>query len=201
MEKEYYIVVDDDRIGPLSIAQLSERGIEPSTLVWTSGLADWTRADCIPELSILLANRIHVDNQESAFGVYTQKEEYGQRPWQQQQQQQQQSYGAYNGVNPNRMNSYQPQSSVNWKTLSIVATICGFLFSCIGGIIGIFAILQANNAENAMRMGDDLTAQNNWSTCKTLTIISFVLTGLGLIANIAFLSNMKELISLGLYQG
>ncbi len=99
------------------------------------------------------------------------------------------------------MNSYQPQSSVNWKTLSIVATICGFLFSCIGGIIGIFAILQANNAENAMRMGDDLTAQNNWSTCKTLTIISFVLTGLGLIANIAFLSNMKELISLGLYQG
>ncbi|MDE6022675.1 MAG: DUF4339 domain-containing protein, partial [Muribaculaceae bacterium] len=70
MEKEYYIVVDDNRIGPLSISQLSARGIEPSTLVWTVGLSDWTRADCVPELAPLLATRVNVDNQESAFGAY-----------------------------------------------------------------------------------------------------------------------------------
>lgn len=193
MEKEYYIVVDDNRVGPLSISQLSARGIEPSTLVWTTGLSDWTRADCVPELAPLLASRI---NQESAFGAYTQREDYGQRPYQQPQQ-----YGAYNRPNPSQMNNFQSKPSQNWKTLSIVATIVGFLFSCIGGIIGVIAILQANKAENAMRVGDDLSASNSWSTCKTLTIISFVLSGIGLIANIAFLSSMKDLIALGLYSG
>lgn len=151
MEKEYYIVVDDNRIGPLSLTQLAERGIEPSTLVWTAGLADWTRADCVPELATVLANTV-VNNQESAFGAYTQSENIGQRPVQQPQQQ----YSAFNNPD-NRMNNgpmyNQTQPSVNWKTLSIVATVLGFLFSCIGGIIGIFAIIQANNAENAMRRG------------------------------------------------
>lgn len=37
MEKEYYIVVDDNRVGPLTISQLTARGIEPSTLVWPQG--------------------------------------------------------------------------------------------------------------------------------------------------------------------
>lgn len=196
MEKEYYIVVDDNRVGPLTISQLTARGIEPSTLVWTTGLSDWTRADCVPELAPLLASRTNVDNQESAFGAYTHREDYGQRPYQQHQQ-----YGAYNRQNPYQMNNFQSQPSQNWKTLSIVATIVGFIFSCIGGIIGVIAILQANKAENAMRMGDDISASNSWSTCKTLTIISFVLSGIGLIANIAFLSSMKDLIALGLYSG
>lgn len=198
MEKEYYIVVDDNRVGPLSLQQLAERGIEPSTLVWTAGMADWTRADCVPELDALLANRTQVDNQESAFGVYTQPENYGQRPYQQPQQQ----FGAYNNPH-NRMNPMynQAPSSVNWKTLSIVATVLGFLFSCIGGIIGIFGIVQASKAENAMRMGDEYTARSAWSTCKTLTIISFVLSGIGLIANIALISSGLDLMTLGLYGG
>lgn len=196
MEKEYYIVVDDNRIGPLTLTQLSARGIEPSTLVWTDGLSDWTRADCVPELASLLASRMNVDNRESAFGAYTQREDFGNRTYHQSQQ-----YGAYNRPNPNQMNGYQTQPSQNWKTLSIVATILGFIFSCIGGIIGVFAILQANNAENAMRRGDDIGASNSWSTCKTLTIISFILSGIGLIANIAFMSQLKNIIALGLYSG
>ena len=70
MNKEYYIVVNDNRVGPLSFEQLGDRGLEPSTLVWTSGLADWTRADCIPELAPLLTMHTRVDESESAFGAY-----------------------------------------------------------------------------------------------------------------------------------
>ena len=175
MEKEYYIVVDDNRVGPLTLAQLSERGIEPSTLVWTAGMADWSRADSVPELAPLFANRTRIDENESAFGSYARPVEPAATQYSQQQ------YGAYN--NPNQgPGSANP--SANWKTIAIVATVIGFLFSCIGGIVGCFAISNASKAENAMRYGDNFTAQSAWSTCKTLCIVSFVLSGLGLIINI-----------------
>ncbi len=174
MEKEYYIVEGDNRVGPLSIAQLAEKGIEPSTLVWTAGMADWARADSVPELASLLANRTRIDENESAFGSYARPSEPTANPYGQQ-------YGAYG---PNNQNGAYGNPPVNWKTLAIVATVVGFLFSCIGGIVGIFAITSASKAENAMRYGDNFTAQSALSTCKTLCIVSFVLSGIGLIVNV-----------------
>ncbi len=189
MEKEYYIVVNDNREGPFSLAQLAERGIEPSTLVWTAGMADWARADSLPELASLLASRTRIDESESAFGSYAQPQQpyAGQYPGQQPQ------YGAYG--NPNQMPPYSnPQT--NWKTLAIVATVVGFFLSCIGGFIGIFAITNASKAENAMRYGDNITAESAWSTCKTLCIISFVLSGIGLIVNILSILKIFSVASL-----
>ena len=183
MEKEYYIVEGEDRVGPLSITQLAEKGIEPSTLVWTAGMADWARADSLPELAPVLANRTRVDDNESAFGSYARAEEPSPKY-------QQPQYGAFN--NPAQGGNYG-NPPVNWKTLAIVATVVGFLFSCIGGIIGIFAITNASKAENAMRYGDNITAQSAWSTCKTLCIVSFVLTGIGLIFNVLSLLNVISL--------
>lgn len=180
MEKEYYIVVDDNRVGPLSFTQLSERGIEPSTLVWTAGMADWTRADCVPELASLLASRTRIDEQESAFGAYARPEEPSSRHLQSYNEPR--NYDAFNnGVNQGGEYSNPP---TNWKTLAIVATFTGLIFSCIGGIFGVIAWVNANKAENAMRFGDDFTARSAWSTCKTLCIVSFILTGIGLIFNI-----------------
>ena len=187
MEKEYYIVVDDNRVGPLSFTQLSERGIEPSTLVWTAGMADWSRADTVPELAPLLANRTGIDETESAFGAYARPVEPPVNQYQQQQ------YGAYG--NPNQGQGYA-NPPVNWKTLAIVATVVGFLFSCIGGIVGCFAISNASKAENAMRYNDTFTAQSAWSTCKTLCIVSFVLSGLGLIINILSILKVFSIASL-----
>lgn len=189
MEKEYYIVEGDTRVGPLSIIQLSERGLEPSTLVWTAGMPDWTRADRVAELAPLLANSSRINEQESAFGTYAnpQQPSAGRYPNYQQPQQ----YGAFN--NPANQGNGYANPPTNWKTLAIIATVVGFLFSCIGGIVGIFAIVQAGKGENAMRMGDDFSARNAWSTCKTLTIVSFVLSGIGLIANIFYISKFSTL--------
>lgn len=197
MEKEYYIVVDDNRVGPLSYAQLSERGIEPSTLVWTAGMADWSRADSVAELAPLLANRTRIDDTESAFGSYARPVEPNVNQYPNQQPgaygNPNQQYGAYG--NPNQHQGYI-NPSVNWKTLAIVATVVGFLFSCIGGIVGCFAISSASKAENAMRYNDTFTAQSAWSTCKTLCIVSFVLSGLGLIINILSILNVFSVASL-----
>lgn len=187
MEKEYYIVVDDNRVGPLSLSQLAERAIEPSTLVWTAGMADWSRADSLPELAPLFANRTRIDGNESAFGSYARPVEPAAARYSQQQ------YGAFN--NPDQGHGYV-NPSVNWKTLSIIATVVGFLFSCIGGIVGCFAISNASKAENAMRYGDNFTAQSAWSTCKTLCIVSFVLSGLGLVINILSILKIFSVASL-----
>lgn len=186
MEKEYFIVEGDNRVGPLSISQLAEKGIEPSTLVWTAGMPDWARADTIPELAPLLANTTRIDESESAFGSYARPVNPPANPYGQ-------PYGAYNPVNQAGGYSNPP---VNWKTLAIIATVVGFLFSCIGGIVGIFAITNASKAENAMRYGDNITAQSAWSTCKTLCIVSFVLSGLGLIINVLSILKVFSVASL-----
>ena len=192
MEKEYFIVVGDRREGPLSLAQLRDRGIEPSTLVWTAGMADWARADSVPELSSLLEEQVRVDEQESAFGGYARPEQPADRGYRQDSPGMNNRYGSY-ANNGNGGNGFVPAGGTNWKTLAIIATVVGFLFSWIGGIVGIFAILEANKAETAVRYGDDFTANSKWSNCKTLTIVSFVLSGIGLVANVTMISKMATM--------
>lgn len=189
MEKTYYIVRDNSRVGPLTFEQLAQECIEPSTLVWTAGMADWARADSLPELEAILVR--NVTNDESAFGAYAQPEEPPRvkKPWEKNTSE---PYGAnrqFYQHNDGRRQDGNLQVKTNWKTLAIVATVAGFLFSCIGGIVGIFAILEANKAENAQNAGFDQQAQSNWSNCKTLTIISFALCALGLIGNIMVMRN------------
>ena len=186
MDKVYYIVVNDNRVGPLTWEQLTQESIEPSTLVWTAGMADWARADSIPELASLISSR--VINEESAFGAYSQPEEppHVRRPWEQKSYSQN-GYKNQFGQFQNDQNG-QFQVKTNWKTLAIVAMVAGFIFSCIGGIVGIFALLEANKAENAQMAGFEQQAQNNWSNCKILTIIAFILVGLGLIGNVIVLT-------------
>lgn len=182
MEKEYYIVVNDRREGPFSFEGLRARGIEPTTLVWTAGMSDWKRAADVTEVAPLLASQSRINENESAFGGYSQRQEPPR-------------HSAYGGADPRygqRRGDVNPQVQVNtnWKTLAIVALVCGFLFSCIGGIVGIFAVIQGSKAENAQRYGNDVEAANCWSNCKTLTIISFVLAGIGVLANVALLKYM-----------
>jgi hypothetical protein len=51
----FFIVVDGERRGPLTLEQLAEQGIERDTLVWQPGLSDWARADEVPALAELMA--------------------------------------------------------------------------------------------------------------------------------------------------
>ncbi|MDE6343043.1 MAG: DUF4339 domain-containing protein [Muribaculaceae bacterium] len=176
MENQYYIIVNERREGPFTLPQLAKYNLGPNTLVWTAGLSGWTRADSLPELS-------HLVSASPAMGGYHPAEE--QYP----------KYSAYSNapgtVPPDPASQYRDPiyaaGGTNWKTLAIIATVTGFLFSCIGGFIGFFAILQANQAEEALRYGDGFRMKSALSTCKTLTIISLILSGIGLLANISIL--------------
>lgn len=182
MDKEYYIVEGNTRVGPLTFSQLAERGLEPSTLVWTAGLSDWTRADCLPEIAPIISQHVRIDEQESAFGAYTQPSEHTAR-----------INPAPAGYDPYTGNSQIFQQISNWKTIAIVATVAGFIFSCIGGLIGAFGIAAASKAATAFRMGEEYSMRSGLQTCKTLTIISLVFSGIGLLVSIGVLTGRFNL--------
>lgn len=76
----------------------------------------------------------------------------------------------------------------NWLPWAIVGTVLG-LCSCIGLVLGIIGITKANGANNAYKCGDyDLARSVNNSAC-TLTILSLVFDGIGILFNIAFLAD------------
>lgn len=52
---DYWIAIDKQKIGPLSLADVRSRKLDPDTLVWHKGLATWCRADRLPELAGSLA--------------------------------------------------------------------------------------------------------------------------------------------------
>ncbi|MCM1163290.1 MAG: CD225/dispanin family protein [Muribaculaceae bacterium] len=54
MDKTYWIMSGDTRVGPLTYDELKDYpGLQPSTPVWHEGLADWTVASAIPELAFM----------------------------------------------------------------------------------------------------------------------------------------------------
>jgi len=52
--KQYYIFVDDEQLGPLSLDEISSKKISKETKVWFEGLDDWKNAGEIEELSKFL---------------------------------------------------------------------------------------------------------------------------------------------------
>ena len=77
----------------------------------------------------------------------------------------------------------------NWMTWAIIATIISFFCSCIGVIFGIIGIVQANKANGLYMEGFDTEAEQANNTAKIMTIIAFVLAGIGLVASGVILKN------------
>lgn len=69
----------------------------------------------------------------------------------------------------------------NWMTEAILATVFGFLFSCLGGIFGIVAIVSASNVNKRFQQGDIDGAAKAASQAKTWTIVAAVITVIGFI--------------------
>ena len=48
--KEYYIIIQGEQVGPVSINELHHIEIKPDTLIWTEGMDNWTKAEQIEEV-------------------------------------------------------------------------------------------------------------------------------------------------------
>ncbi|NEQ76200.1 MAG: SPFH domain-containing protein [Okeania sp. SIO2C9] len=54
MEKQWYMYLNGERIGPLNQEQLSQQGLTRDTHVWTNGMEGWKKASEVTELASLL---------------------------------------------------------------------------------------------------------------------------------------------------
>ncbi len=52
---DYWIAIDKQKIGPMSLAEVRARRLKPDTLVWHNGLSTWCKAGSLPELAGSLA--------------------------------------------------------------------------------------------------------------------------------------------------
>lgn len=76
----------------------------------------------------------------------------------------------------------------NWLPWAIVGTVLG-ICSCIGLVLGIIGITKANGANNAYKCGDYDLARSVNNSARTLTILSLVFDGIGILINIAVLAD------------
>lgn len=52
---EYWVIINDDRQGPLSLDEVNALGITAETPVWHAGLESWTTAADVPEIAAMLS--------------------------------------------------------------------------------------------------------------------------------------------------
>lgn len=173
---QYYIIINGSQMGPYSKEELRIQGLSPDSIVWRQGLTDWVPAATLPELIDILADSPKV----------TEVPAYGPQAYNPPTPPPAPLHQPFNGVN--MQPGLVPTPHTNWMPWAIVATIVGFCTSCIGGILGIIAIVNANKANNFYAVGMNEQAAQANSSAKTLTIISIVLDALGIIVSVGYFS-------------
>ena len=182
MEIQYYIAIEGQSIGPMSLVDLLlHPGLRPNTLVWKTGMPDWKPAKEFPEL-------------ESKFDdptVPPEVKDFASNPqYKPGHSYQERKGGAYHRFESNHPTDFRepyhsqynrPSIHTNWLPWAIVATIVGFFTSCIGAIFGIIGIVQANKANTFYAQGFDREGDAANSNAKIMTIIGLILAGIGII--------------------
>lgn len=65
--KKYFAFIEGDQKGPYDLHQLVNAGIRPSTYVWCKDMADWQRADEVPEIRDLFMD--HLSHRQETLKV------------------------------------------------------------------------------------------------------------------------------------
>lgn len=60
--KKYFAFIDGEQKGPYELWQLISAGVRPSTFVWCKDMADWQRADEVPDIRNLFLD--HLSNRK-----------------------------------------------------------------------------------------------------------------------------------------
>lgn len=161
----WFAMLNGRRIGPSTITELIAAGVTLDTPVWHAGMGDWAKASTQREFNERMMGNVPPNfgpNRQYQYGQTNfSNNPYGQHP----------SGNSFNNM-PQRM---------NWLPWAIGATVVGFIFSCIGAIFGIIAIVQSNKANGFYTAGFDMEGDQANNSAKTMTIIAYILAGIGLI--------------------
>lgn len=211
VDNGWYAMIAGTRVGPTTINSLISQGLRNDTPVWHNGLQDWVPASTQAEIAQALNinrpphfNSFTGQGRQGQYPDFSQNPQYGQQPNHRNDQ-----YGNYqSSQNPNFANNpqyntqqpgqnqfnnnsynrspYNADNRQNWLPWAIGATVVGFVFSCVGAIFGIIAIIQANKANGLYAGGYDSQAEAANNTAKIMTIIGFILGGIGFLTTAFF---------------
>ncbi|MCH5232643.1 MAG: DUF4339 domain-containing protein [Muribaculaceae bacterium] len=204
-ERFWFAMINGERqVGPRTISELFEEGLDGDTPVWRGGMDNWFPAAQLPEFAPYFRMPPINKGSNRGFGETV----TGTPPYNADQKPERTDFannpqynphhnynnrntGYSNGSNETRYyynegrqfydhGNYTPMRT-NWLPWAIGATVVGFFFSCIGAIFGIIGIVQANKANSLYAMhrhGEARQADNN---AKIMTIIGYVFAGLGIL--------------------
>lgn len=201
---KYYIVENGNAVGPFEVAELIDRGIKGSDLVWTEGLADWVTAGNVEEISVALRESQGPSMPGQCPPPYPQggcQSGNCQPPvYPQGGYQQPANYvggNGYAGQPPYQQASGWQQPSPyemppkSWLVESILLTLC----CCLP--IGIYCIVKASSVNSLWNCGRYEEAREASEKAKKWLIIGLIvgliINILSVIVNIAFTSSLSEL--------
>lgn len=178
---EFYYIDDSTKqqCGPFSIEELRSKGIQPQTLVWRSGMANWIEARTVSELAPLFGGQApQPEAQQSSYSQYTQSSGTSAQQQYAQPQYNQPPYGQNQYNNGNAYNNNQAwnnQSGINdvrpmpknWLVESILVTV----LCCLP--FGIAGIVSATKVESLYYSGDYEAAEQAAKDAKKWTIVGF----------------------------
>ena len=135
---EYFIIDNNgQQAGPFSQDQLVQKAINPETLVWKQGMADWTPAWKVEELKTVLeaveANKTNSTNQQENQEPQQQTSEQAQQQAYQQAQQQAYQQGFQQGAAMNANFQQQPKKRKSHMAMKLIIGLIVF-------IIAVFAV-------------------------------------------------------------
>ncbi len=135
---EYFIIDNNgQQAGPFSQDQLVQKAINPETLVWKQGMADWTPAWKVEELKTVLeaveANKTNATNQQENQEPQQQTFEQAQQQAYQQAQQQAYQQGFQQGATMNANFQQQPKKRKSHMAMKLIIGLIVF-------IIAVFAV-------------------------------------------------------------
>ena len=135
---EYFIIDNNgQQAGPFSQDQLVQKAINPETLVWKQGMADWTPAWKVEELKTVLeaveANKTNATNQQENQEPQQQTFEQAQQQAYQQAQQQAYQQGFQQGAAMNTNFQQQPKKRKSHMAMKLIIGLIVF-------IIAVFAV-------------------------------------------------------------
>lgn len=173
---EYYVIIDGRKCGPFSHEELRSKFVTPNMPVWRDGMADWTPARNLPEISDVLQPEPTPPPYYSGGS-------------------QQQAYEP-----KSRKREYIPPMPEDYKGSNIFLIVFGFLCCSVcmlGSIFAIISYINANEMKTLYAVG-----QYEMATLKAATVrkyhnwaiwtdVIFIILGvIGIILYIVFLGGL-----------
>lgn len=153
---EYFAMLGETRIGPMSASELVSAGVKASTPVWTEGMSDWELAETQEAFRKYFSTSPNTGSSSSS-GVFPEMTYVRRTSW---------------------MGWAIAASIVNFLTMWAV------WFPVIGLVFGIIGIVYSQDADTKFKTGFPELGMRAASQSKTMTIVSLVIAGIAILGAI-----------------